>query len=103
MSLGILESLKKDYTYLDKVKKDKELSKLLSNRSKDAIIGRVRQLGLSDNIKIQCVETGQIFASIKDAATFLNNPKAAGSILACLRGEKPTTYGYHWEYVEEEN
>lgn len=47
--------------------------------------------------KVRCVETGEIFPSIKSAAEHygLNSP----NISAVLSGKKKTVGGYHWEYV----
>lgn len=47
--------------------------------------------------KIRCVETGEIFSSIKAAAEHcgLNSP----NISAVLSGKNQTSGGYHWEYV----
>lgn len=47
--------------------------------------------------KIRCVETGEIFPSIKAAAENygLNSP----NISAVLAGKKKTVGGFHWEYV----
>ena len=42
---------------------------------------------------IRCVETGEIFPSIK--STGLN----AGHLCACLNGRQEKYHGYHWEYV----
>lgn len=48
--------------------------------------------------KVRCVETGEIFSSIKDAAEHygLNLP----NISAVLAGRKKSCGGYHWEYVD---
>lgn len=48
--------------------------------------------------KIRCVETGEIFDSIKAAAEHygLNLP----NISAVLSGKKKTSGGFHWEYVD---
>ncbi len=48
--------------------------------------------------KIRCVETGEVFDSIKAAAEHygLKLP----NISAVLAGKKKTTGGFHWEYVD---
>lgn len=48
--------------------------------------------------KIRCVETGEIFGSIKAATEHygLNLP----NISAVLSGKKKTAGGFHWEYVD---
>lgn len=50
--------------------------------------------------KIRCVETGEIFSSIKSAAEHygLNSP----NISAVLAGKKKTTGGFHWEYEDRQ-
>lgn len=50
------------------------------------------------NKAVRCVETGEIFPSIKQAAT--NKGVNAHEITAVLRGwrNRKTAGGYHWEY-----
>ena len=80
----------------------KELTKMVNHRE-DAIIKRASTLGLhKQKCRILCVEENIIFDNGKEAANFLNNPKALSSIYCCLRGHKKSAYGYHWKYVEEE-
>lgn len=47
--------------------------------------------------RIKCIETGQIFDSIKDAAVFVN--RHPSTISAYLIGKSKTSAGYHWELV----
>ena len=47
--------------------------------------------------KVRCIETGQVFDSIKEAQEWLGK----GNIRACCKGRSKTAGGYHWEYVEE--
>ena len=80
----------------------KELSKMVNHRV-DAIVKRANTLGLhKQKCRILCVEENKIFENCKEAADFLNNPKAVSSIYCCLTGYKKSAYGYHWKYVEEE-
>ena len=80
-----------------------ELKDLMPNRTALSIAAKARSLGFNvENKKIICVETQQIFDRVSDAAKALNL-KRYDKIGLCCRGERQTAYGYHWEYVEEEN
>ena len=46
--------------------------------------------------KVICIETGQIFDSIKEAQAWLNK----GDVCACVKGRTKTAGGYHWQYVD---
>lgn len=48
--------------------------------------------------EIRCIETRQVFASIKEAAEWANT--TSSSITACLKGRIQTVGGYHWEYIK---
>lgn len=48
--------------------------------------------------KVLCVETGQIFSSMKDAAIYLNVGNTA--ISNCLNGRSETCCNYHWRYAD---
>ena len=52
--------------------------------------------------KILCVETGQIFNSIKEACDWLgiDYRKLGSNITKCCRGIYKTASGYHWQYVD---
>lgn len=45
--------------------------------------------------KIQCVETGEIFDSITEAAEAIN--RSPSGICACLNGEQNVCADYHWK------
>lgn len=54
-------------------------------------------------VKIQCVETGEIFASIKDAFEKVKQkyPKAQKqAIKKTLKGQRKHAYGYSWKYYK---
>lgn len=54
-------------------------------------------------IKVQCVETGQIFNSEKDVQIFLGQ-KSLSNISNCLAGRQKTCGGYHWvKVINNEN
>ena len=46
--------------------------------------------------KVICVETGQVFDSLTEAAKAVDVAKT--NISACCRGKQKTTAGYHWAY-----
>lgn len=48
--------------------------------------------------KVQCIETGEIFESVKKAAIWCN--RDPGSVTHCLKGDTKTCAGYHWRYIE---
>ena len=52
--------------------------------------------------KVVCIETGQIFNCERCANEFLGKTVKNRNISACCRGERKTSYGYHWEYIEGE-
>lgn len=70
-------------------------------------IGNLQWMTHTDNIKkgsckkVKCIETGQIFESIKAAAIFVNIDPS--NISKCARGIQKTCGGYHWEYVDGGN
>ena len=46
--------------------------------------------------KVQCVETGIIYDSIKEAIV---ETGASGAIKRCIKNPKLTSGGYHWKYI----
>lgn len=50
--------------------------------------------------KIVCIETGEIFDFIKEAAEKYGRTET--SLVAALRGRQKSSAGYHWEYLNEE-
>lgn len=51
--------------------------------------------------KVMCIETGEIFNSIRQAAEFYHISHQA--ISRVCRGERKTTAGKYWKYIEGEN
>ena len=49
--------------------------------------------------KVICVETGEIFKSVSDAAKFMNVEPTR--ISRVCRGVRQTYHGYHWKFVED--
>lgn len=48
--------------------------------------------------KVLCVETDQVFNSIKEASEW-----CGGSVIQCVKGGAKTAGGYHWKYYIEED
>lgn len=58
-----------------------------------------RDTGLIEQkIKIRCVDTGEIFESLKHAAE--SRGKSAGNLCSTLKGKQKTWDGHRWEYVD---
>ena len=49
--------------------------------------------------KVRCVETGQVFDTVTEAATEFGI--STGNICKCCKGVYKQTGGFHWEYVKE--
>lgn len=50
--------------------------------------------------KIVCIETGEVFASLRQAASKYGVPGSASNICNCLKGKQETAFNLHWKYVE---
>lgn len=50
--------------------------------------------------RVLCVDTGEVFGSIADAAR-AKNIKSANNISRCCRGIRPTCGGYRWSYIKD--
>lgn len=81
-------------THLSQETKQK-ISLAHKGRKQDAEV--VRKRAESCRKKVKCVETGEVFASVKQAGCFAKVVSTAVS--ACLKGKTQTAGGYHWEYV----
>ncbi|MDQ7977150.1 GIY-YIG nuclease family protein [Paraburkholderia sp. SARCC-3016] len=58
----------------------------------------------SNSRPVQCVETGQVFESIKLAAEWAGiAPKSAGNIGSVCHGRIKSCGGYHWKFPDGEN
>lgn len=58
--------------------------------------------------KIKCIETGQIFNSAREASHWIEfvreiNYCDMNLIKQACKGKQKTSYGYHWEFVDEES
>ena len=50
--------------------------------------------------RVQCIETGIIYNSIKEAA--IKNNINKGNISSVCNGKRQTAGGFHWKYVKDE-
>lgn len=48
--------------------------------------------------KVQCIETGQVFESAREAQDFF---KCGHTVASVCKGKRKTAAGYHWRYYEE--
>lgn len=58
--------------------------------------------------KVKCIETGQIFENARQASIWAASAKKTSFcnmqlIKQCCRGKQKTSYGYHWEFIEDIN
>lgn len=78
-------------------KKNPELAKNQSKYAKEHFKGA----GNPRAKKVRCIETGEIFETIKDAAIWAHgSPSSKSTISAVCKGIRNIAMGYHWEYVE---
>ena len=75
------------------------LSKLVEDESKPKIVSeRARRLTSERcSIAVECVETGEVFSSMREAAQAkgVNTP----NICNCCKGNRKTAGGFHWQYA----
>ena len=55
------------------------------------------------DISIRCIETGVIYSCPVEAGLAITGKKSAGHITEACKGIRKTAYGYHWEYVNNNN
>ena len=48
--------------------------------------------------KVICVETGEVFSSIREAARYIG--RANTNIIHCCTGKRELCGGYHWRYLD---
>ena len=89
----------------------RQTGRKLSEETKDKI--RQKHLGIKDTeetrrkksdaysrkIPVVCVETGEEFDTIQDAARFIGRERRG--IYGCLRDKNRTSGGYHWKRKKE--
>lgn len=59
----------------------------------------IEGLTKANGVKVMCVETGQVFNTIKEANEMLGANKS--HISSCCNGERKTCGGYHWKKVSD--
>lgn len=64
----------------------------LTERNKNGIFKRFAK-------KVKCVETGEIFSSIREAILAFGGKPNSTSITKHLKGIRKLAFGHHWEYV----
>lgn len=70
-----------------------------AQNNRDAYISGLKKRAVS----VRCRETGEIFATSRDAAIkMFGIPRRGDHIAQVCRGERNIAYGYHWEYVPNE-
>ena len=80
-----------------------EQRKIVSQKISASLKGRVRpEGGGRPPKKILCVETGEIFDSIAEAAR-QKRIKSKNAISRVAKGKQSVCCGYHWKYCEEED
>lgn len=50
--------------------------------------------------KVRCIETGEVFNSIKEAKEKVAPEAKSNHIGGCCKGYRNVAFGYHWEYAE---
>ena len=84
--------------------KGKRLSEETKRKISEAHIGKIlseehkRKIREGNQKSIFCIETNEIYASVKDAKEKLKL-KGTSHIGSCCKGKRKTAYGYHWRYV----
>lgn len=80
-------------------------SKLI-NRTEEDVRRRAKALHIKSNARyntikksILCIETGEIFNSIKEASNKIS--RRPNSLTPALKDQNKTAGGYHWKYVED--
>ena len=86
----------------------KRLAKIPSKETMEkcrlAKIGKKRPdisgVNASNAVKVLCVETGEVFDTLKQASTHLKLKSSMG-ICDCIHGKQKTAGGYHWKKYED--
>lgn len=65
-------------------------------RMSDAKIGKIS----SNAKKVVCIETGEIFDSMRKAASKYGVAGSASNICNCLKGKQETAFNLHWKYLQ---
>ena len=86
------EESRKKMSEAKKGEKNHNFGKHLSEETK-------KKISEAHGRKVICVETGQVFNSIKEAGESMDIGRA--SISACLAGRNKTASGFRWKYYED--
>lgn len=81
----------------DNVRKKISLANIGKKLDEDA----KRKISQSKNKKVKCLETGEIFNSVKEANLKHHN-KPYGTIYRACNNIGASAYGYHWVYLDDE-
>lgn len=103
--LRSVERMKEQSNQPERIEKSREVGKRLF--SDPAFVEKIIKASKEAVSRaVTCLETGEVFISISDAARHLRQigvEKAYNSpISACCRGKLKSAYGYHWHYSNEE-
>ena len=94
------ETLKKMSESMKRKWKQSDYSRILTDKSREkmSLAHKGKKLGEENAAArtVICIETQEIFSTIKEAAEFANVDRAA--ISGCVRGKYKTAGGYHWKY-----
>lgn len=88
---------KPEVNHINGNKEDNKVSNLEWINHKNNCIHAVKK-GLIKTKKVVCIETNKIYTSIKEAAKDTNT--FDGHITKVCKGERKTTGGFHWRYLE---
>lgn len=73
--------------------------RVIQNKTPGAMCVTCRRINSKQKIRVRCVETGEIFNSLKDVGDkYKTSPSSVGK---CLKGTRATALGYHWEKIDE--
>ena len=68
----------------------------------DSYVIPIKKVDTGGIRKVKCIELNLIFNCVADASEYLGKPRRSDNISSCARGERSTAWGYHWEYITEE-
>lgn len=63
------------------------------------ILKKWEEQAKKQNKKVKCIETGQVFESMKAASEFFGNYKNKGGGIGAAIKNKNKAFGFHWEYL----